>query len=101
MARRTAEELSGTPLSLLYIAGNLSEAKRVEDILSGHGIDYTLTLQPFVKTSFLGIIFGGSYMGLYVLVPTAQHRFCAELLHARGLRDAIPVSVYEEKEDGA
>lgn len=101
MARKTAEELSSTPLSLIYIAGNVSDAKRAEQLLTEQGIDYTLTLQPYMKSSFLGMVFGTSYTGLYVLVPTSQHRFCADLLHSKGLIGVIPVSVYEEKRDGA
>lgn len=85
MARRTADELADTPLSLVYIAGNLADAEAAERQLTDMGIDYVLTLEPFTTVSFMG----GEYMGLFVYVPTAQQRFCREMLELHGLTDTV------------
>jgi len=85
MARRTAAELSGIPLSLVYIAGNLPDAEAAEQRLTEMGIDYALSLEPFTTLSLMG----GEYTGLFVYVPTAQHRFCREMLERHGLTDTV------------
>jgi hypothetical protein len=86
MARRTADELAGTPLSLVYIADNTVDAHKAERVLTGQGIDYTLSLEPFACTSVLLV---GERTGLFVYVPAAQHRSCRELLEQNGLTDTV------------
>jgi uncharacterized membrane protein len=100
MARRTAEELSGTSLSLVYIAGSLVEAEAAERILTGMGIDYALSLEPFASTSLMR---AGEHTGLFVYVPAAQHRSCVDVLERSGLRDTVGLeeALPGEKSDGA
>lgn len=100
MARRTAEELHGTPLSLVYIAGNVVDAERAERTLTEHGVDYALSLEPFASTS---IMRAGEHTGLFVYVPTAQHRSCREMLERSGLTDTVGLdeALLMEKTDGA
>ncbi len=86
MARRTADELAGTPLSLIYIADNIVDARRAERILTEQGIDYAIGLEPFASTSVMVV---GERTGLFVYVPTAEHRSCADLLGRLGLRDTV------------
>jgi len=86
MARRTAGELSGTPLSLVYIADNVTDARKAERILTGQGIDYTLSLEPFASTSVLLV---GERTGLFVYVPAARHPSARELLEGNGLTDTV------------
>lgn len=85
MARRTNQDLAGTPLSLVYIAGNLPDAEAAEQRLTEMGIDYALSLERFTTASFMG----GEYTGLFVYVPAAQHRFCREMLERHGLTDTV------------
>lgn len=85
MGRRTQEEMAGIPLELVYIAGNLNDAQAAEQELTEHGIDYTLTLEPFVTTSLLG----GKHTGLFVYVSARQHEQSRRLLEANGLMDTI------------
>jgi len=85
MSRRTNEELAGTPLSLVFIAGNLADAEAAEQRLTEMGVDYALSLEPFTTLSLMG----GEYTGLFVYVPTAQHRFCREMLERHGLTDTV------------
>lgn len=99
MARRTVEELYGMSLSLVYIAGNTVDAGKAERTLTEHDIDYTLSLEPFASTS---IMRGGEHMGLFVYVPTTQHRSCREMLERSGLADTVGLDeALMEKTDGA
>jgi len=96
MGRRTAEELAGTQLSLVYIAGSVLDAEKAERALTEHGIDYTLSLEPFMKASTFGTVFGGTYTGVFFFVQAAQHGFCQDLLASRGLVDTVPPEGNEE-----
>ena len=100
MARRTAEEFPETPLSLVYIAGNLVEAEAAERTLTGMGVDYALSLEPFASTSVMRT---GEHAGLFVYVPTTQHRSCREMLERNGLTDTVDLegSLIMENTDGA
>jgi len=101
MARRAAEEFSGTPLGLVYIAGNTVDAEKVERALTECGIDYTLSLEPFMKSSTLGTIFGGTYAGVFFFVPVTQHERCCDLLRSKGIADMIGTEVSLENTHGA
>ena len=101
MARRTAEEFSGTPLGLVYIAGNPVDAERVERALTECGIDYTLSLEPFMKSSAMGTVFGGTYAGVFFFVPTARHESCRDFLGSKGFADAIGPEASLENTHGA
>ena len=100
MARRTAEEFSGTALGLVYIAGNVVDAGKVERTLTDHGVDYALSLEPFASTSMMR---PGEHTGLFVYVPAAQHRFCVEVLERNGLEATVDLdeAAMKETSDGA
>ena len=93
MPRRTVDELTGTPLNLVYIAGNVTEAEEAERCLTDAGVDYALSLEPFT-TPFRRVL-GWEYTGLFFYVPTPQHPFAQRLLEGRGLGDTVPL----EQED--
>lgn len=95
MPRRTADELAATPLSLVYIAGNLDEARAIEQWLTDGGIEYALSLEPFTTTSYLT---HRERMGLFVYVPTAQHRLCRDLLESHGLTETVALDTPESPE---
>jgi hypothetical protein len=101
MGRRAAEEFSGTPLGLVYIAGNTVDAERMERALTEGGIDYTLSLEPFMKSSALGTVFGGTYAGVFFFVPAAQHESCRGFLELKGFEDTIGPEVSLENSHGA
>ncbi len=101
MARRTTEELCGMALSLLYIAGNTVDAEKIERALTDHGIDYTLSLEPFMKSSALGTVVGGTYAGVFFFVPGTQHGRCCDLLRSKGFSDTINPEVSLENTHGA
>ena len=82
MGRIDAEEFEDRSNELIFIARRVSEAERVEEILSDEGIDYALAFEPFLH----GGIFGVTTLqgvGFYVLTERAPH--CRELLGRRGL----------------
>ena len=86
--RRSKDERPG-PLSLVYIAGNVVEAQKVERALTERGIEYEVNLEPFMKSSAVAAVFGGTYAGAFFRVPSSQHSLCRDLLHAQGLRDTV------------
>ena len=98
--RRGADELS-SPLSLIYIAGNMVDAQKAERALTEHGVDYALSLEPFMKSSALGTVFGGTYAGVFFFVPAAQQGFCRDLLRGQGLADTVSPEAWMENADGA
>lgn len=89
MARLAVEDFSGTPLSPVYIAGNVPDAEQAERVLTERGIDYALRLEPFRRDSLLGSILGGTYMGLLFSVPSAERRRSLDALEAEGLTDTL------------
>jgi len=88
MARRTSEFFT-VPLSLVYIAGNLSDASKVEGLLTERGVDYALSLDDYSHDSMLGAVFGGVYKGLFVSVPAVDHRRVCDILEGAGLTDTV------------
>jgi len=85
LARCTAEELAGNPLSLIYIAGNLPDAQIVERFLTDMGVDYTVSLEPYTHIPGLG----GVYMGAFFYVPATLHQRCRQGLESQGLTDTV------------
>jgi hypothetical protein len=84
----------------VYIAGNTVDAENVERTLTEHGIDYALSLEPFASTSMMR---PGDHTGLFVYVPTTQHRACRDMLERSGLTDTVGLdeALLMENTDGA
>jgi hypothetical protein len=78
-------------VSLVYIAGNLSDARKAEQVLNDRSVDFAISLDKFVTDSWLGRIIGDEYTGLFFSVPTNQHRWCRKWLEEAGLRDTVPL----------
>ncbi len=85
--RRAPEEFGEAPLSLVYIAGNTTDAHHAERVLNERNIDYMVSLESFTSESPL--VFGGQYHGVFFHVPRLQHRLACELLETAGLRDTV------------
>jgi len=71
----------------IYIAGRVSEAKRVEELLAHHGIEYTVEIEPYT-TRLLGV-FPREYNGANFYVLSSQGGFCRNLLRKAGLTKGI------------
>ena len=91
MARFTLEEFTERQPALVYIAGNLTEAKQVEFVLNEKQIDYALNIESFNKESFLG----GTYPGMFFYVSTCDAQDSREYLALRGLPDTVVVDESE------
>jgi len=70
-------------ITMVYVAGRVSEGKRVEEILSRHGIDYAVDVEPF-QAHVLGIL-PVEYEGVGFYVLTAQADFCRQVLRDAGV----------------
>jgi hypothetical protein len=74
-------------VSRIYLAGRLAEAKRVEKILSGHGVDYAVEVEPYVAA--FAIFSSGEYGGAAFYVLSGQADFCRRVLVEAGLTTGI------------
>ena len=91
MARFTLEEFRERQPELIYIAGNLTEAKQVETVLNEKQIDYALNVEAFAKQSFLG----GTYPGVFFYVSVHDAQDSRECLILQGLTATVAVDESE------
>ena len=98
MARHHAEFFD-TPLDLVFIAGNVSDAQFAERVLTEQGVDYAISLEPFKHDSVLGAVFGNTYSGLFFYVPSAVHQTVVDILEGVGMTDTVKVTE-KRNEDG-
>lgn len=77
------EQFGGEELARVYIAGRLSEAKRVERTLSERGVDYAVEIEAF-RTNLLGFL-PTEYEGVAFYVPSRQASLCRRALQDSGL----------------
>ena len=70
-------------VAMIYIAGRLSEGKRVEQVLSDNAIDYAVDIEPF-HSRVLGIL-PVEYEGVGFYVVSSQADFCRRVLREAGL----------------
>lgn len=73
-------------MELVYIAGALAEAQRIEALLDAQQADYTIEVEQYRA----GVIFASVRAGafFYVLPETAER--CREILRQAGLRPQGP-----------
>ncbi|HEX9757231.1 MAG TPA: hypothetical protein VGB26_05465 [Nitrospiria bacterium] len=83
MSRLTLEEFSGKEVSRIYIAGKLSEAKKVEAVFDRRGVDYAVAIEPYKKLNFF--LFPTEYNGAFFYVLSGQLEYCKNLLIKEGL----------------
>jgi hypothetical protein len=70
-------------VAMVYIAGRLSEGRRVEQVLSDNAIDYAVDFEPF-EGRVLGIL-PVEYEGVGFYVFSGQADFCRRVLREAGL----------------
>lgn len=83
MALVDAATFDDKAVTLVYIAGRLTEGKQVEQVLSDNGVDYAVDVEPF-QTTVLGIL-PVEYEGVGFYVASHQADLCREVLRAAGL----------------
>ena len=70
------------------LGGGLDEASCVEGILTEHGIDYAVVVEPYLKP--LCVLFWlGLYAGAAFFVSSTQASFAQSILLAAGLNAGI------------
>ncbi len=73
----------GKEVALVYVAGRLSEGRRVEQVLSENAVDYAVDCEPF-ESRVLGILLvEREGVGFYVF--SGQAEFCRRVLREAGL----------------
>ncbi len=87
MARLELEDFLDREVRRVYLAGRLSEAKRVERTLTGNGIDYAVDIEP-VLTLLFGI-FPSESAGVAFYVLSGQASSARSALLAAGLKAGI------------
>jgi len=83
MALVDPETFDDKDVAMVYIAGRLSEGKRVEQVLSANAIDYAVDVEPF-HSRVLGIL-PIEYEGLGFYVVSSQADFSRRVLREAGL----------------
>lgn len=84
MARVEPEALANHELDRVYIAGTLAEAREVEQLLGGNGVDYVVQVEQY-RTS---ILFGPRH-GAAFYVTDSQADFCRQQLTAAGFQRGL------------
>ncbi len=87
MALVDPDEFSDSECARIYIAGRLREARSVEHVLTGGGVDYFVAIEKFRK-NLLGVI-PREYDGVAFYVAVEQAAACRELLVGAGLRTGL------------
>jgi hypothetical protein len=88
MARLDPEQLGDKEIELVYIAGTLAEARRVEKTLTEIGVDFTIGLEEFMQGVF-SVAFGRVHTGAGFFVVVGQADYCRKLLRRAGLRTGL------------
>ncbi len=87
MSRIDIEDLSKDEreITRIFIASSLAEAQGVEEILTGHGIEYAVNIEKYVRLGLFPSEIPG--VGFYVL--SGQGSFCRDLLRREGFLSGI------------
>jgi hypothetical protein len=86
MGRVQIEDFSDKAISRILMAGTIEEAEQTEDILTENGIDYAVSLEPFVTS-----IFGSERTGIAFYVLSGQEHYCRVMLASKGLASCLTV----------
>lgn len=87
MAMINPERFADKEVTRIYIAGQLGEAKGVEQALSKNGVEYVVEIEPF-ETYLLGIL-PTKYDGVAFYVLSGQASLCRRILREAGLEDGL------------
>jgi hypothetical protein len=84
--RQERDYFADQELDLLYIAKRLSEALRIEELLTARGVDYMVETDRYLG----GIIFRSERVGAFFYVLPAALQTTRDLLSENGLRPWLP-----------
>jgi hypothetical protein len=91
MTRVDGDTFDEEDLVRLFIAATLAEAKEVETLLTGRGVEYVVEVEPFGRT-----LFGSPRYGATFYVRSAQARYCGALLLSAGMEIGLLVETEPE-----
>lgn len=69
----------------IYLAASLGEARRVEELLTGYGVDYAVQVETFARTT----LFGSLRHGAAFYVTSGQAGYCRSLLSSAGMGKGV------------
>jgi len=84
MGRIDIENFSNKDVLRIFIAASIKETESAEDILTQNGIEYAISLEPFMQ----GIL-GSERDGIAFYVLSRQASFCKKLLESKGLSSGL------------
>ena len=84
MSRRDRDDFGHTTLALVFIAGNVREAKRAETVLTSAGVDYCFEIADFTQ----GVL-SSPRAGLGFYVAQGQATFARQALTRAKLGSGI------------
>ena len=84
---RLLEEFSDKDTARIFIAQDMKQAGRVEQLLTENGIDYAINVEPF--SQYIPFLAPAQYMGAAFYVLSGQGAFCRNLLRAQGLSAGV------------
>ncbi len=80
--RRDPEYFGEQELSLIYIAKRLRDALRLEEVLTGAGVDYAVETDTYRG----GLIFVSERVGAFFYVESQSEARARETLHNNGFK---------------
>lgn len=86
MGRIQLEDFTDKTISLIFIAANVVQAERVEDILTRKGIDYAIVMEPYRR---IGLISTSELNGIAFYILSGQAQYCIHLLESEGLSSGL------------
>ena len=84
MPRVEPTALENHDLARVYIAGTLREAKDIEDLFTGNGINYVVQVEPYRASILFGPRNGAAFY-----VTEEQATFCRAQLAAAGFHRGL------------
>jgi hypothetical protein len=81
MGKKSLEEFLIDERERIFIAVNLGEAKKAEEILNENGIDYAVNIEPYYRMS----PFQTEHRGAAFYVKSEHADFCRKILKEKGL----------------
>ena len=90
MARVDEDALAGSETRLVFIACNVGEARRAEDVLTQNGVEYCVSFERFIRATMFGALFGPSeHVGVGFTVVADQAALSRDVLARHGLAVGI------------
>jgi hypothetical protein len=78
--RRDPRDYEGQGMELVYIARSVGEGEKIEALLDGEGIDYTIQVEQYRS----GVIFASVRAGAFFYVPVEAAAPCRQILAREG-----------------